>query len=492
LVRCLTKSMKERPQKRGFSNNFPPNRSRKSTRSWGPAFGEPLWPQDEKRNRSFRRPFTNDLPKRDAQPDIPWEELVKGDRDDIAAGHRYLCDPVARAQHEAFIFGKPLTEVEGEGEPEQQEALQRQADSSEVEEGLSEETSIQAKCDCEKKQEEAVNLKADSPAPTTSEQDSEEISLKADTSPVEDPSKEADAKAAEVMKMEDPAASPEVEEESSDNAIQKQPLAQTITPLVQRQGNQEKGNRANVEQQLGQGGGQPLGQETRSFMESRFGADFSGVRVHTDSAAVQMNKDLGAQAFTHGQNIYFGKGKSPEKNELTAHELTHTIQQKVKSEQVARAKTEVIQRFAPAMTPAVVFGPVGLTIVGLTIVVLFLNSGGWEEIGRIGNFIVRGISGTLEDLEDILSRAGEAARARLGQIGDYIREHIFPMAAPGNQADSGIMEEVHTLIRSGKAGDICEALAILMKEAKAAKDTKRQQRIKKTQKANNCRHSRHS
>jgi hypothetical protein len=62
-------------------------------------------------------------------------------------------------------------------------------------------------------------------------------------------------------------------------------------------------------------------------MEPRFGADFSSVRVHTDSSAVQMNKELRAQAFAHGSDIYYGAGKSPGKDELTAHELTHTIQQ---------------------------------------------------------------------------------------------------------------------------------------------------------------------
>ena len=62
-------------------------------------------------------------------------------------------------------------------------------------------------------------------------------------------------------------------------------------------------------------------------MEPRFGADFSSVRVHTDSNAVQMSKELGAQAFARGSDIYFGAGKSPGKNELTAHELTHTVQQ---------------------------------------------------------------------------------------------------------------------------------------------------------------------
>jgi hypothetical protein len=75
------------------------------------------------------------------------------------------------------------------------------------------------------------------------------------------------------------------------------------------------------------GGGSALCDDARSFMEWHFDADFGGIKVHTNSKAVQMNKELGAQAFTDGSNIYYGAGKSPGKNELTAHELTHTIQQ---------------------------------------------------------------------------------------------------------------------------------------------------------------------
>jgi hypothetical protein len=40
-----------------------------------------------------------------------------------------------------------------------------------------------------------------------------------------------------------------------------------------------------------------------------------------------MNRELGAQAFTHGSDVYFGAGKSPGNNQLTAHELTHVVQQ---------------------------------------------------------------------------------------------------------------------------------------------------------------------
>ena len=140
---------------------------------------------------------------------------------------------------------------------------------------------------------------------------------------------EADNMAARVMAMGDPSVP---QEEMDGETVQGKPLAGEVTPLVQRRQIQRKGNKdasPSIERQLRDsgGGGRPLADGTRSFMESRFGADFSGVRVHTDSSAVQMTQSLGAQAFTHGQDIYYGKGKSPGKNDLTAHELTHTIQQ---------------------------------------------------------------------------------------------------------------------------------------------------------------------
>ena len=79
------------------------------------------------------------------------------------------------------------------------------------------------------------------------------------------------------------------------------------------------------------GSGRPLSDNTRQQMESSIGADFSNVRVHDDSNAAQMSKDLNAQAFTHGNDIYFNSGKydtaSSGGQHLLAHELTHTVQQ---------------------------------------------------------------------------------------------------------------------------------------------------------------------
>ena len=79
------------------------------------------------------------------------------------------------------------------------------------------------------------------------------------------------------------------------------------------------------------GFGSPLPDAIRSRMEAQIGADFSGVRIHTDDISVQLSRLLKAKAFTRGRDIYFGKGRfrpgTREGDHLLAHELTHTVQQ---------------------------------------------------------------------------------------------------------------------------------------------------------------------
>lgn len=84
------------------------------------------------------------------------------------------------------------------------------------------------------------------------------------------------------------------------------------------------------------GGGKPLPKNTLSEMERGFGVDFSNVRTHTGASAIGMSKSLGAQAFTHGSDIYFDSGKfepnSQGGKKLLAHELTHVVQQRRSSD----------------------------------------------------------------------------------------------------------------------------------------------------------------
>jgi len=79
------------------------------------------------------------------------------------------------------------------------------------------------------------------------------------------------------------------------------------------------------------GRGRPLSPEVRSFMEPRFGADLSAVRIHTDAHAHDLARSVNARALTVGSNVVFGAGDYAPQTEsgrrLIAHELTHTLQQ---------------------------------------------------------------------------------------------------------------------------------------------------------------------
>jgi hypothetical protein len=182
---------------------------------------------------------------------------------------------------------------------------------------------------------------------------------------------EADRVAAQVMSMnQSQAAQGRVQRQGmgKEEELQTKPIVSRITSSLQRQGMPEEeekeeemqmkpevqrqeeeeekevqtksmvqtaggGHKTDLEHSLSssRGGGSSLRDETRTFMESRFGADFSQVKVHDDSQANQMSQSIQAQAFTHGKDIYFNSGRySPETNEgktLLAHELTHVVQQ---------------------------------------------------------------------------------------------------------------------------------------------------------------------
>jgi hypothetical protein len=85
------------------------------------------------------------------------------------------------------------------------------------------------------------------------------------------------------------------------------------------------------EVQRRKGSGSELEGSARQNLEGHFGADLSGVRVHTDNESTALNRELNAQAFTVGSDIFMAEGKynpgSSEGQGLLAHELTHVGQQ---------------------------------------------------------------------------------------------------------------------------------------------------------------------
>lgn len=117
---------------------------------------------------------------------------------------------------------------------------------------------------------------------------------------------------------------------------QRKPLASFIQKKeTSTNNNVVASNNVSNQIQSTKGSGNVMPETTKSFMESRFGTDFSSVKIHTGNYASQLSKELSAQAFTVGNDIYFNEGKyQPESSEgkhLLAHELMHTIQQNKKA-----------------------------------------------------------------------------------------------------------------------------------------------------------------
>ena len=106
-----------------------------------------------------------------------------------------------------------------------------------------------------------------------------------------------------------------------------------MKPMVQRNTVGSGDASAGLESAINsaRGGGQALDEGLQRSMGQAMGTDFSGVRVHTDTQADQLNQSIQARAFTTGQDVFFRQGAyQPESRggqELIAHELTHVIQQ---------------------------------------------------------------------------------------------------------------------------------------------------------------------
>ena len=131
-----------------------------------------------------------------------------------------------------------------------------------------------------------------------------------------------------------------------DKEIQEKPEKEREEEVVQQKSNGSFTTSAlhsgRIENSSGKGHSMPA--KTLVEMNSSFGTDFSTVNIHTDTEAIQMSKELDAQAFTHGHDIYFNAGKfdphTSDGKSLLAHELTHVIQQGGEKKNIQRQAKE--------------------------------------------------------------------------------------------------------------------------------------------------------
>ncbi len=110
-------------------------------------------------------------------------------------------------------------------------------------------------------------------------------------------------------------------------------------------------------------GGQPLEEGVQTSVEQALGVDLGAVRIHTSSEADALSRQIGAQAFTTGRDIFFRQGAyaphTVQGRELIAHELTHVLQQSTGStdtgtRMIVGAPDDVLEQEAEATAHALV------------------------------------------------------------------------------------------------------------------------------------------
>ena len=96
-------------------------------------------------------------------------------------------------------------------------------------------------------------------------------------------------------------------------------------------GTQDQGGVPAIVHEVLRSSGQPLDATTRTYMEPRFGHDFSQVRVHANAQAAKSARSVNALAYTVGNDVVFADGQYAASiragHRLLAHELTHVVQQ---------------------------------------------------------------------------------------------------------------------------------------------------------------------
>ncbi len=194
-----------------------------------------------------------------------------------------------------------------------------------------EEEAVQARIQRQAKEEEPALQTQSKEEEVQAKSEEEEVQMQTEEEEVQTKSEEEEVQ----MQAEEE----EIQAKSEEEEVQMQGQEEEVQtkeeeePAVQMKtnGKPKANNKLSSQIKQSSGTGNQMDTKTRKKMEAGFGVDFSKVSIHTNSEAVQMNKELHAHAFTHGNDIYFNNGKyQPETSagqHLLAHELTHVVQQ---------------------------------------------------------------------------------------------------------------------------------------------------------------------
>jgi Domain of unknown function (DUF4157) len=123
-----------------------------------------------------------------------------------------------------------------------------------------------------------------------------------------------------------------LDEQDANLEVQRETWKTELEPVAQRLAEQEaSGESAASLIEQARGSGQPLPENVRVMLETKWNTDLSKVRIYTNSSADGISRKLNAKALTTGNDIFFRAGgwnpTSLEGLQLIAHESWHTLQQ---------------------------------------------------------------------------------------------------------------------------------------------------------------------
>jgi hypothetical protein len=242
-----------------------------------------------------------------------------------AAGDKYEQEADSVAEKVVKQINTPSGEqsTSGQGVQRQEaeeEELQAKSDISNIQREGEEEEEIQAKSDISNIQREG--------------EEEEEIQAKSDISNIQREGEEEEIQAKpDISNIQREGEEEEIQAKSDISAIQREGEEEEIQAKPQNKSLGGGAVSTDIETtiQSAKSVGSPLDAGLQRKMGKAMGADFSGVKVHTDSQSDKLNRSLSSRAFATGPNLFFKQGEynpgSKTGQELIAHELTHVVQQ---------------------------------------------------------------------------------------------------------------------------------------------------------------------
>jgi hypothetical protein len=261
-----------------------------------------------------------------------------------AAGDKYEQEADSVAEKVVKQINTPSGEqsTSGQGVQRQEaeeEELQAKSDISNIQREGEEEEEIQAKSDIsniqrEGEEEEEIQAKSDISNIQREGEEEEEIQAKSDISNIQREGEEEEIQAKpDISNIQREGEEEEIQAKSDISAIQREGEEEEIQAKPQNKSLGGGAVSTDIETtiQSAKSVGSPLDAGLQRKMGKAMGADFSGVKVHTDSQSDKLNRSLSSRAFATGPNLFFKQGEynpgSKTGQELIAHELTHVVQQ---------------------------------------------------------------------------------------------------------------------------------------------------------------------